>query len=423
MHKIGIDIGTTTICAVVLDENLNQLECVTAKSGDILPACRSFERMQDASFMLKTAAALIDGFLDKYEVGKIGISCQMHGILYLDASLRPISPLYNWQDGRAGEKNGSSTYLDEIFSLTSHRLSAGYGLATHYYNLKNSLVPKGAALICTIGDALCAYLTGVLPKMHVSNAASLGLYSLRDFDFDAAALRALNISRDMLPEVTKTAAPVGSYRGAEVFCALGDNQCSFLGSVSSPDSDVLVNIGTGGQVSWKITSADIPKLLPKCASLGLEIRPLDGDDFISVGSTLCAGRAYALLARLFAQIRGESDLAPSYELMNSLALDQGASLSIDTRFSGSRAEPSLLGSISDISESTFTAGALVRGVISGISNELLSYYIPSPNHTRIILSGNGARKNPALCREISQKFSLPFSLSPHAEEAARGAAV
>ena len=64
----------------------------------------------------------------------------MHGMLYVDASGRAVSPLYTWQDG-SGElllENGESSVqlLKEVVAAAS-----GYGIVTHFYLQKKGQIP------------------------------------------------------------------------------------------------------------------------------------------------------------------------------------------------------------------------------------------------------------------------------------------
>lgn len=57
----------------------------------------------------------------------------MHGIVYLNAEGRSVSPLYTWQDGRGNicdDKTGKSL-LKEIEEKCQYKAASGYGLITH----------------------------------------------------------------------------------------------------------------------------------------------------------------------------------------------------------------------------------------------------------------------------------------------------
>src|SRR5262249_30882809 len=158
---------------------------------------------------------------------------------------------------------------------------------------------------------------------------------------DESAIAALGIPRHLLPEVRPTGQVVGELHvdldlpfGLPVVNALGDNQASFLGAVADPEHDVLVNVGTGGQVS---ATSSTPLQGPL-----IETRPLIGGDFLIVGAGLAGGRAYAALHDFVADVgRGIFGVEPPddlYERLNRLAASVtpgGDGVRFDPRFEGS----------------------------------------------------------------------------------------
>ena len=441
----------------------------------------------------------------------IGLTGQMHGIVYTDCAGRPLSPLYTWQDQR-GE-----TVREQILGKTGISVPGGYGFATHYYNMIHGLVPEGTVSLCTIMDLFGMRLTGnSRPLMHSSNAASLGLFhpgrnhylkeSMESL-FGKAEVSATGGSgaSSFIPDFSEEIREIGHYhrnpdisscrdsqvsvschgipvtnncddikitsscRSIPVTCAIGDNQAGVLASVGTAPGTPLVNFGTGGQVSLLTTRySELP---------GIETRPFLPGLYLMAGSSLCGGRAYAILERFFrsyaaaakAQEKPQYAAAagapekPQYELMNALAekaLQEETSLSVSPLFCGTREDPSVRGSVTGISENNFTPGALILGTLRGMTDELYGYYskmtssqpdlIPTdqsspdpvyPDHgkldqikpdwvrpgqsnpDRVVGSGNGLRKNPVLQKLVAELFGAPLELSPFEEEAACGAAI
>lgn len=184
MKAIGIDIGTTTISGVVVevDERRHStvIEARTIQNGSFIGTSNEWERIQDAEKIIQKAKVVVDEFIDKYpDAHNIGLTGQMHGIVYLNAEGRSVSPLYTWQDGRGNicdDKTGKSL-LKEIEEKCQYKAASGYGLITHLYNEKHHLVPIEANTFCTIMDYLGMCLTKrTHPLVHVSNAASFGLF-------------------------------------------------------------------------------------------------------------------------------------------------------------------------------------------------------------------------------------------------------
>ena len=531
MITIGIDIGTTTISGAVLEISgaahpaagpasgfevnstagctshpaaapaARLLHAENIPNDSFLPPDVPGARVQDAERILSLAKELLDRLLDfccrngHSEISAstgidggtgetpaaIGLTGQMHGIVYTDCAGRPLSPLYTWQDQR-GE-----TVREQILGKTGISVPGGYGFATHYYNMIHGLVPKGAVSLCTIMDLFGMHLTGnSRPLMHSSNAASLGFFhpgrnhylkeSMESL-FGKAEVSATGGSgaSSFIPDFSEEIREIGHYhrnpdisscrdsqvsvschgipvtnncddikitsscRSIPVTCAIGDNQAGVLASVGTAPGTPLVNFGTGGQVSLLTTRySELP---------GIETRPFLPGLYLMAGSSLCGGRAYAILERFFRSYAAAAGAPekpqyaaaagapekPQYELMNALAekaLQEETSLSVSPLFCGTREDPSVRGSVTGISENNFTPGALILGTLRGMADELYGYYSKMTSSQpdrikpdRVVGSGNGLRKNPVLQKLVAERFGAPLELSPFEEEAACGAAI
>ena len=426
MKVLGIDIGTTTISAVVMDMDTQKVEkAYTISNNSFLAAGHAWEKIQDSAVIITKAKNLVDSILEEYpEIERIGMTGQMHGIVYLDKEGNAISPLYTWQDRRCDEKCFDGKCISQIIEeKTGKTVPTGYGLATHIYNLKVGSVPQNAVQICTIMDYLGMVLTGEKrPLVHSSNAASLGFYDAEAGGFVKEDLERLGVDIGILPTVTEYFTFLGEYRGRLVSVAIGDNQASFLGAVHDMENTVLVNIGTGGQISV---------LSDHCfMAENIEARPFVKGRYLLAGSSLCGGRAYATLEKFFktyAQAMGVTE-TNHYAVMEKLleTREETERLIVDTRFSGTRSESERRGKIEGISTENFTPAALIYGVLEGMAQELYDMYqviVAETDRRKVIMiaSGNGIRKNVWLQRILSQKFHMSVQLAEYEEEAAVGA--
>ncbi|MDO4260859.1 MAG: FGGY family carbohydrate kinase [Eubacteriales bacterium] len=428
MKAIGIDIGTTTISAVVLEQSTGEvLESRTIPNGSFIETEQEWERIQDAETVVRKATETLDGLLERHpDISSIGLTGQMHGVVYVDADGRSVSPLYTWQDGRCALPGPDGRTLTErALEKTGVQAASGYGLATHLYQLENGQVPKEAVCLCTIADYLGMVLTGRRrPLVHVSNAASLGFFDVKRGEFRRDALREMGADEAILPDVTDSFERLGAYRGIPVTVALGDNQASFLGSVGMKEHTLLLNMGTGGQISaLSGTYFEGP---------GIEARPLVGGKYLLVGASLCGGRAYAILERFLrgcAVACGGED-RPAYGVLEELArkgLAQTDRMEVRTTFHGTRQDPSLRGAVANISEDNFTPEGLACGVLEGMARELYELYGvmrggAGVRAVRLVASGNGLRRNPVLRGICARMFGAELTLAPYEEEAACGAA-
>lgn len=428
MRVIGVDIGTTTISLVVLDTDSGEvLECVNTPNPAAYPGAQPFERVQNPEKIVSQTGAQLERLKRRYApIGAIGLDGQMHGMLYVDAQGKAVSPLYTWQDGHGELDAGGETMAQALSRLTGYPMATGYGLTTHFALTRLGKVPRQTAKLCTIADYAAMRLTGrTQPLCHASNAASMGLFNAQRGAWDEAAVERAGMSADILPEATASCTILGEDAdGTPVACAIGDNQASFIGAVSEPEHSVLVNVGTGAQVSM---AGRAQRPLALC-----EQRPLEGEGMLLVGSSLCGGRAYALLHRFFldcARLAGcEADSL--YAQMNAAALRVPGepSLHVNTRFCGSRSNPQERGSIMNIGEENLDAAHLTAGVLWGMADELWAFYdemsAACARPARVLVgSGNGVRKNPALRRVLQERFGMELRVPEQDEEAACGAAL
>ncbi len=407
MKIIGIDIGTTSICGIVFDtESQNIVASKTLPNNSFIKIENSYEKIQNPEVIMNTVYEILDGFYSE-DIGAIGFSGQMHGIVYTDEKSDAVSPLYIWQDERAakGYENGKS-YAEHLGCF------AGYGLATDFYNEKNGLIPENAKYLCTIADYAVMKLCGnKKPLVHITNAASLGCFDLINNKF--------TIENSRLPEVTAEFKSAGEYKGIPVCVALGDNQASFIGSVSDAEN-ALINIGTGSQISWlseNLVSAE-----------GVENRPFDGKRFLAAGCALCGGRAFAMVEKLFreiANLASDKEVTSMYSQIDKILTEKTeTSLSADCRFCGTRNDPSIRGGIFNVSEENFTASDIALSVLYGMSDELYQMYKNGGKKAeKLVCSGNGIRKNAALRRVVSEMFGCQIKIPLFEEEASFGAAL
>lgn len=425
-YFIGLDIGTTSISATVInEESHSQVESFTIPYHYPV-ACREQDfSQQDASLILAESYSLLDRILAKYPaIQVIGLTGQMHGILYVDQDGLAVSPLMNWQDKRAERIwDGQQTYCGRIQELTGEKIAAGYGLATHFYNIQNGLVPQEAHSFCSIMDYVGMQLTGrKSPLMHISVAASFGLFDHIGKSFKTPVLAALGMTDLLLPEITEDFCLCGHYKGIPVAVAIGDNQASFLGSMKDIEGSVLINIGTGSQISAVTTRATAPE--------ALEIRPLVKNRNIICGSALCGGASYALLEtffRTYAAASGTSAIS-QYDTMNQLAYEtyhaRKTPLAVNTYFRGQRHNPASTGSILGITTENFTPGQLILGFLYGMCRELYDLLKEElPAKKTIVASGNAIQRIAVLKHILEEMFGLPVLISGASEEAALGAAL
>jgi sugar (pentulose or hexulose) kinase len=445
---LGIDLGTTTIAALALDTD----------TGAVLAHCAGPNDAETTSPANKTrgysewdAGRIADIGLDClrdvreqlgdriHDAAGVGITGQQHGALI------GYRRLIGWQDRRAEEciPGTEETFLARALRLAGEDaprragcpLAAGYLAVTLYWFKETGLFP-GEARACFLPDYFAAILMNSPPAADPTLAASSGAFDLTAGHWDTGILDALGLSRELFPTVVPSGSCIGRVGptaatatglpvGLRVFAPLGDNQASFLGSVSDRAHSVFVNVGTGGQVSAAVESFHFD---PR-----LETRPLPGS-FLLVCAGLSGGRAYATLERFFQKTAEQLlNLEPSslYAAMNRLAAEVPAGaegLRCEPFFTGTRLRPELRASFTGVSSGNFTPAHLTRALLEGMARsfregyDMIRPYLSEPPQ-RLVGAGNGIRENQLLAHIIAEEFGLPMSVPAHREEAAYGASL
>ncbi len=412
MISLGIDIGTTSISAAVLDGK-EELESFSVPNNAAVPGL-PYERLQSPEIITDTVFRLAEELCSKYKIGSIGLTGQMHGIICTDKAGTAVSSLYTWQDQRGA--------IDDFYLRidAGTNLAPGFGLVTYLYNKTHDLNDKSTACITTVGSYVAMKLCRLKqPYLHISDAHSLGGFDIGTLAFTE---KAQLLAGDVLPELKDGI--IGEYRGIPVSVSVGDNQASFLAAAGTTEGSTLINIGTGAQLSVCIEKP--------ITCEGLEVRPLLRNSYLLNGSPLCGGRSYAIIERFIRSCLEECGThveGKLYSVLNQLALKEQDDLPVtDTRFCGTRQHPQLRGSITNISDTNFTCSSLVRSTLIGMAEELYGYYALALPHitnkpSAANASGNAVKRNPALQKILENRFALPLRLSPYGEDAAAGAAL
>ncbi len=429
MIIISLDIGTSSLCALAQDCKTDKTLAIRSMPNDAdIKNLPSEWHEQNPQQILSNCLRLIKDVLTEIATEKIeaiAISGQMHGVLLVNEKLEPQSNLITWRDQRMVNELATLKLTAEISERTGCKLSSGFGGATlAWLNSNNKITSNMRAL--TIADFLVARLTGKIAT-EPTHAASWGIFNVRDNCWDQELIRILNIPEFILPKVLKTAKPVGKTvilglpEAVEVCSPIGDNQASVIGAAGLAIDSVVVNLGTGGQISIPITQYSYANQL--------ETRPMPFKGYIQVGASLCGGWSHAYLKEFFykviKEIAGvELDSDSIYKKINELAANSAGGLIADTRFSGTRLHPEVRGSISNINQQNLTPANLSRAVIEGMINELVEFarLADLTNIKKIVASGNTMAKNSIVREVLSNLFNMPCQMGETIEEAAVGAA-
>ncbi len=466
MYSIGLDIGTSNLSVVLIDKDSTIITTKSVKNDSTVKG-KHFEALQDPFSIFLTAQTLIDTILQSVDVSTlhgIGISNQMHGIVYVDTTINALSPLYTWQDKRGDEAyNQDYSFSEYVHIHTGFQVPTGYGLLTHFYNIQKKLVPSNTACILDIGsfiaaklvtshlhtDSLASTNSNINPNtnhsslpflIHTSNAHAWGFFDIVTQNFNQNALHTLGIDTAIIPSICNDPMPVGAYKNITVYPALGDNQAGVLGSIGTNTEAVLINIGTSAQLSF------IDSSIPLFSDTHTwEMRPFIQDTILYVASSLCGGKTLDIwtyfIAHAIHTIQDSTDTIENiqktvYTFLSSLSHNTQekehqkikTDLTVTPYFYGTRNTPKARAAITDISPDNFNIHTMSKAMMQGITDELLAFWNKVPpsiqnNKHKLFLTGKSTTI-PFLQQQLKKAFSpLQLCLLASTEYSAIGAAM
>lgn len=445
---LGIDIGTSSISVIVFSaQERRVLATESAEHNAYITSPRWEEREQDLGIIESCLAAQISRVMSRsgVSVDAIGVSAQMHGVLGLDESGAAITNLVTWQDKSGSLPWGGSTLLEEmrLRAGSEHKIAPGYGLVTLF---KWKYLDRIGELkyFCTLGDYIVMKLTGnATPVMDETMADSVGGFSQKTHSWDLQVLENLGLPAEVFPPVASPGALAGRVPaeipgvplqpGTAVGVAVGDNQASFVGCVPANSRGLLVNIGTGAQISFFLSLTEAEELEKSVDGFDATVRPYFGSGRILACST-SGGAILAVLHEFFVscgtELFGLSDTAARLGLWDRMfegaALAQPAEgLVVAPFLEGLRSQPDLRGGISGVNSQNLRPGILLNAALEALVKTLLEMVPPSvlTKTEKLIGSGNALLRNAVLQEIVAREFGRSLLLSPYAEAAALGSAL
>jgi sedoheptulokinase len=429
-YAAGIDLGTTNLELILANlENFRITERYSAPVRRIA-SDNPYAFEQDAAGIVASVRELLGKV--KMPLSSVGITGQVHGIVYTDEALRPLSPFYCWLDRRGAEPWNGATPQAALEEKTGFRLPVGYGLLTHYANRLFGRVPGAARRLMGITELVAGNLTGApLSKTDDSILASFGGWDPVGGYRKALLTEALSPDCPAFLEAAPHFSVAGNLAsgfcpgggGAPVAYPVGDNQAGVFGALPRPEEAGLISIGTSGQISFFSKNAVCPA--------GMELRPYLGKGCIQVGATLTAGKSYEALASLIKEIIYASgnrieDEAVFTLMKQAAGAERETSLVFETTLNGTRRDTAKRGAIMGISLDNFKLGGLVLSTVDGIVRELADFTKQSgvsfDGIKYVAVTGNAPRKNGLFLEAVRRQFNREVRV-PGFDGAGFGAAV
>jgi gluconokinase len=260
---LAVDIGSSSVRALLYDHRGNQLDDTEVQLSYRQTVTATGGSESDAAQLLDLTVSCIDGVLARHDpagnrIEAVGFTSFWHGLLGLDASGSPSTPVYMWSDKRSGNdasELADQLGLDEVHWATGCRPHSSYWPAKLRW-LKRTLPDQYDATRCwvSVTDYIMKQLTGTLAT-SVSMASGTGFLNTASLDWDEPMVRALELSLDQLPPIvdrTDRSDPLcpdyasrwPSLASIPWFPAIGDGAAANVGSGCVGPARIALTIGT-----------------------------------------------------------------------------------------------------------------------------------------------------------------------------------
>ncbi|MCL2660939.1 MAG: xylulokinase, partial [Acidobacteriaceae bacterium] len=254
---LGIDVGTSSVKAVVADDN----QQVVAQSSAPLAVSRpqpNFSEQDPESWWEATQAAILALPEDvRGAIKAIGLSGQMHGATLLDRADKPLRPAILWNDGRSGQECKELEQAEPCArAITGNLIMPGFTAPKLLWVRKHEpdlfrrtdsvLLPK---------DYIRLKLTGEKVS-DMSDASGTSWLDVAQRCWSDAMLSATGLTRSHMPRLVEGNAVSATLRpsiAAElklpvvpVAGGAGDNAASAVGMGIVETGQAFLSLGTSG---------------------------------------------------------------------------------------------------------------------------------------------------------------------------------
>ncbi len=261
VHLLGVDVGTSSAKAVVMDERGNIISSGKSAYDIAIPHAGYAE--QECEMLWRAVCEAIRGAVRETSVKKriraVGITGQMHGIVLLDKEKKPLRPVIIWADKRS-RKQVEMLKNCGLETRVGNPVSTGMFLPSLLWVKENEpeLFEKAVCAMLP-KDYIRCLLCGA-PGTDYSDATGTLLFHLKEGGWDREMIEKYHIKESLLPEChdsceiageTSTACEeiTGLPAGLPVVYGGGDTPMQIVGNGIVKSGQLNTNIGTANQIN------------------------------------------------------------------------------------------------------------------------------------------------------------------------------
>ncbi len=263
MLFIGVDLGTSAVKLLLMDEN-GKIKKTVSREYPLYFPHPGWSEQKPEDWYIQSMDGLKELLRDekKEEVAGISFGGQMHGLVLLDENDEVIRPALLWNDGRTYEE---CDYLnnvigkDKLSEYTANISFTGF-TAPKILWVKNK-EPENFARIKKImlpKDYLAYRLSGV-HCTDVSDASGMLLFDVKNRTWSKEMCEICSVKPEWLAKVYESYEVVGTLKkevaeelgipaAAKVIAGAGDNAAAAVGTGTVGDGRCNISLGTSGTI-------------------------------------------------------------------------------------------------------------------------------------------------------------------------------
>ena len=264
MLYIGVDLGTSAVKLLMMDENGNIQKIVSKEYPLYFPYPGwSEQNPQDWFAQSMEGIKELTSECDKSQVAGISFGGQMHGLVVLDKDDQVIRPAILWNDGRTAKETDYLNQVigkDKLSEYTANIAFAGFYGAKDTLDegkLSRKIIRKSQRLCCQ----KIIWLTGfqVRSVQMCRTLQACFLWTLKIRCWSKEMLEICGVTEEQLPKLYESYEVVGTLKpevakelgfseNVKVIAGAGDNAAAAVGTGTVGDGRCNISLGTSGTI-------------------------------------------------------------------------------------------------------------------------------------------------------------------------------
>ena len=261
MYYIGIDLGTSAVKLLLMDEK-GTVHKVVSKEYPICFPHPGWSEQSPEDWYAQSIEGIreLTADCEKEMVAGIGCGGQMHGLVALDDQDRVIRPAILWNDGRTAKQTEDLNQRigkETLSKYTANIAFAGFTAPKllwmreeepeNFARIEKIMLPKDYLSYCLSGVHCTDY----------SDASGTLLLDVEHKCWSGEMLRICGITQEQLPGLYESWEPVGTlkpeaaeelglFEDVMIIAGAGDNAAAAVGTGTAGDGGCNISLGTSG---------------------------------------------------------------------------------------------------------------------------------------------------------------------------------